>query len=157
MRAKSILKVYRSLAKELIGVEPIIEFDEEFAFDRSTSKIYIPMEVIRDEYEDMIDEYFSNKGITFSNYIIGFLHELGHYYSDKSMNLTGQDYFDASIINMAIEKKVNESEIGFLEALELYYSWIPLEKFANDFLYDVVKNHYHTINRYNKMLSQYYE
>lgn len=133
---KSFIKLFNELSEKLIGERIEIRLEEEFSFHNRDKYITIAPFGETEEMEALISEWYGKRNVYFSSIMIGFLHELGHYYMDKKHKLSREFYEEqcskvytlgmiSDIVGMSDEKH-----------LDLYYK-IEMEKMANDFVFEV--------------------
>jgi hypothetical protein len=157
MERVNVKRLYRNFGKNLINDNINIKKDRAFYYDSDTHCIGVPHTLEREEVENAILKYFEKKGIVgLSSYTLGFIHELGHYYSEKRRNFTIEDFrnfhFQASLITF----RYNNGDYSYSELLEVYYE-IENEKLANEFVFKIYKEKLEVIKRFDRLIKYIYE
>lgn len=133
---KDFIKLFNELSEKLIGEKVEIRLEEEFSFDNMDKYITIAPFGETEEMEALISKWYGKRNVYFSSIMIGFLHELGHYYMDKKHKLSREFYEEqcSEVHTLGIVSEI----MGFSDEkhLDLYYK-IEMEKMANDFVFDV--------------------
>lgn len=133
---KDFIKLFNELSEKLIGEKVEIRLEEEFSFDNMDKYITIAPFGETEEMEALISKWYGKRNVYFSSIMIGFLHELGHYYMDKKHKLSREFYEEqcSKVHTLGIVSEI----MGFSDEkhLDLYYK-IEMEKMANDFVFDV--------------------
>jgi hypothetical protein len=144
------------LTEKLINERVEIVNDNEYYFNNKDKFISINIfENINSDDSILVNNWFEKRGVNYSSLMIGYLHELGHYYADKHYNLNRAFYNEqldaialldqiASITNMSDEKH-----------LDLYYK-MESEKMANDFVFDMVNRYADLIEQYDREIAKYF-
>ena len=133
---KDFIKLFNELSEKLIGEKVEIRLEEVFSFDNMDKYITIAPFGETEETEALISKWYGKRNVYFSSIMIGFLHELGHYYMDKKHKLSREFYEEqcSKVHTLGIVSDI----MGFSDEkhLDLYYK-IEIEKMANDFVFDV--------------------
>ena len=133
---KDFIKLFNELSEKLIGEKVEIRLEKVFSFHNNDKYITIAPYGEGKEVETLISEWYGKRNVYFSSVMIGFLHELGHYYMDKKHKLSRGFYEEQGL--KVYELRMMSSIIGMSDEkhLDLYYK-IEVEKMANDFVFEV--------------------
>ena len=133
---KDFIKLFNELSEKLIGEKIEIRLENRFSFHNRHKHITIAPFGEGKEAEALISKWYSKRNIYFSSIMIGFLHELGHYYMDKKHKLSREFYHEqaSKIHTLGIVSDI--MGISDEKHLDLYYK-IEVEKMANDFVFEV--------------------
>lgn len=153
MTSKRLVKIYRQFAKELIGIDVKVKVSTSFWFSHLSKEVAVAKNVKKSEIEDLIDRYFHDRGIHYNTYIIGFLHELGHLWSDKVYKFSDEYYMEK--LQEVNWLNITMDENDYTGTLEKYYQ-IETEKLANDFMELAINTKPDIIHKYNHLFNVIY-
>lgn len=133
---KDFIKLFNELSEKLIGEKVEIRLEEKFSFHNGHKYITIAPFGETEEMEALISKWYGKRNVYFSSIMIGFLHELGHYYMDKKHKLSREFYYEqgSKVHTLGIVSDI--MGISDEKHLDLYYK-IEVEKMANDFVFEV--------------------
>lgn len=150
---KSFIKLFNELSEKLIGEKIEIRLEEVFSFHHKDKYITIAPYGEGKEVETLISEWYGKRNVYFSSVMIGFLHELGHYYMDKKHKLSRGFYEEqaSEVQTLGIVSDI----MGFSDEkhLDLYYK-IEVEKMANDFVFEVSDLQKNLIAEYDEKITR---
>lgn len=133
---KDLIKLFNELSEKLIGEKVEIRLEEVFSFHNRDKYITIAPYGEGKETEALISKWYSKRNVYFSSIMIGFLHELGHYYMDKKHKLSRGFYEEQGLKVYKLRTMSGIMGISDEKHLDLYYK-IEVEKMANDFVFEV--------------------
>ena len=153
MNNKTLRRIYKAFAKELLDTDIFIKVGSEFFYTHRDEKISVAKTIASDEFEMLIDNYFSAQGYNYNAYTIGFLHELGHHWSKKAYRLTDEFFYECLLEVEFL--RFHSKMIGqpYAETLVDYYQ-IESERLANSFLEVAHRNKSEVIKKYDRILGQ---
>lgn len=160
MNARNLKKLYRNFAKELVGVDVKIKVNDSWWYQHQNDFIGVANCVENEEDEKIVADFFAEflgqSNLDYSLFTIGFLHELGHFWSKKVYCLSNEFF----IQNL---NEVQALEIFYSLSLELtpkeyykQYAQIETEKLANDFLALAIKNKNKIVRKYDDIFYKIY-
>lgn len=152
MKSKTVIKLYKKFAKELIGEDVHITISDRFWYSYEEDCLGLTKFIRRDEAEDAVAEYFARLGINYHPLTVGFLHELGHLWSTREYVLD-DEFYDQMREELAELQIIYTFEmLSYKEALKCYYETCA-EKLANTFLLKISKEKPEVITKYDVILA----
>ena len=154
MRNPVLRNLCREIADNLIGLSPTIRVENEFYFERGSETIVVSGKKLDDEFEVMIDNFFTKfLGVKLNPFLVGFLHELGHFWTKRVYKLDNE-FFEKEMEEKSIIEAMSKFEIkSYEEILEEYYK-VSSERMANDFIKLVLKSKPEVVKKYNSIFNE---
>jgi len=157
MNAKNLKKLYRNFAKELIGLDVKIKVDNNWWYLHTDQTIGVSNVTEDFETEEILEKFFRElTQKNYSTFTVGFLHELGHFFSKRAYDLKN-DFFENCLMEVSTLNMIYNIDENFTKKrfLEEYYK-IETERLANDFVALAVKSKPQVIEKYDKILVKIY-
>lgn len=154
---KRMKKMYEDFGLALIGEKINVQMTDSFWFQYSDNIIGVAVHIPSDMFEELIQNFFNSIGAEGLNaYVVGFLHELGHFWSKKVYKLDSRDFQEALLEAELLDITAEAKGWTFEETLAKYYQ-IQTEFCANEFVRVALQSKKDIIINFNSKIEEYYK
>lgn len=151
---KEIKKLCQNFSKKILDTSPIFCISSYWYYDYNLETIGINTNREKNHQDEIILKFFKEKTKSnFSLFTYGFLHELGHFYSNIFEKITADDFFLDKAKTEKLEFSLRNGKLDFEQAIKTYYLQ-KTEKKANAFVKLIVAKYSCELITFEKELNK---